>query len=361
MHLAFQAHVGQALGHHLRFGRQPGARGLGQFAQDRIDGRRRIRCLEPHRMAAHLLERQRRGEEAQCRGRTGRRRDQHLLHAEHARHLGGMRRTGAAEAHHGVGARVPALLHDMDARRGGHVLHHHAVDAPRRVDRAEAELSAHVRQRALRRVAIQRHAAAEEEAGIVIAQQQIGVGHRRFRAAARVARRPRIGARRMRADAQQSHLVDRGDRAAAGADLDHVDDRRLDRQAGAFLEAVHARRLHHRCDLGAAVLDQAGLRRGAAHVERDHVRLAGGGTEECGGEAAAGGAALQHADREVARGLGRQQAAGGVHEPQLAAEAARVQLAFQLRDVAAHQRLHVGVGAGGVAALVFPQLGDDVG
>ena len=39
----------------------------------------RIRRLEPHRMAAHLLERQRRGEEAECRGGAGRRRDQHLL------------------------------------------------------------------------------------------------------------------------------------------------------------------------------------------------------------------------------------------------------------------------------------------
>ncbi len=220
---------------------------------------------------------------------------------------------------------------------------------------------AHLGQRAFGGVAIQRHAAAEEEAGIVVAQQQVGVGHRGLGAAARVARRPRIGARRMRTDAQQSHLVDRGDRAAAGADLDHVDDRRLDRQAGAFLEAMHARRFHHRRDLGAAVLDQAGLRRGAAHVERDHVGMAGGSAEERGGEAAAGGTALQHADREVARGLRRQQAAGGVHEAQLAAEAAGVQLALQLGDVAAHQRLHIGVGAGGVAALVLPQLRHHVG
>jgi hypothetical protein len=61
---------------------------------------------------------------------------------------------------------------------------------------------------AFRGVAIQCHAAAEEEAGIVVAEQQVGVGHRGFDATARVAGRSRIGARRMRADAQQPHLVD---------------------------------------------------------------------------------------------------------------------------------------------------------
>ena len=50
-----------------------------------------------------------------------------------------------------------------------------------------------------------------------------------------------------------------------------------------------------------------------------------------------------------------------MHEAQLATEAADVQFALQLRDVAAHQRLHVGVGAGGVAALVLPELGHHVG
>ena len=124
---------------------------------------------------------------------------------------------------------------------------------------------------------------------------------------------------------------------------------------------MHARRFHHRRDLGAAVLDQARFRCRAAHVERDHVGMARGFAEEGGGEATTGGTALQHADREVARRRGRQQATGGVHEAQFATEAADVQFALQLRDVAAHQRLHVGVGAGGVAALVLPQLGHHVG
>ena len=164
----------------------------------------------------------------------------------------------------------------------------------------------------------------------------------------------------MRADLQQADLVDRGDRAAAGADLDHVDHRRLDRQAGALGEAMHAPRLQHRRDLDAAVLDHAGLRGRAAHVEGDDILLAGQRAEQGGRESAAGGAAFEQADRKVARGLRRDEPAGRMHQAQVAPEAARREFAFQALQVAVHQRLHIGVGAGGDAALVFPDLGDDV-
>ena len=50
-----------------------------------------------------------------------------------------------------------------------------------------------------------------------------------------------------------------------------------------------------------------------------------------------------------------------MHERQFAAEPPGTQLALQLRDIAAHQRLHVGIRAGRVAALVFPQLRHHVG
>ena len=212
-------------------------------------------------MAAHLLERQRRGEEAERGGGAGGRRDQHLGDAEDAGDAGGVRGAGAAEADHGVAARVPALLHDVDARGGGHALGDDAVDAPRRLNWREAEAAADRGERALGGGAIERHAAAEEEGGIVVAEQQVSVGNGGLGAAAAVAGGAGIGAGGMRADAQQADLVDGGDGAAAGADLDHVDDRRLDRQAGTALEAVHARGFHFRGDGGAAILDQARLSR----------------------------------------------------------------------------------------------------
>ena len=150
---------------------------------------------------------------------------------------------------------------------------------------------------------VQRHGAAQEEAGVVVAEHQIGVGHGGLLAAAAVAGRAGCGAGGVRADAQQPHGVDRGDRAAAGADLDHVDRGGLDRQARALLEAVLAPGLQHRGDLRAAVLDQAGLGGGAAHVEGEQVGVAGPRAQQRGGQRAAGRAGLQQPDREFARRL----------------------------------------------------------
>ena len=49
---------------------------------------------------------------------------------ERARDLAGVGGPGAAEAHHGVAARVLAALDQIDARGVGHALDDHLVDAP---------------------------------------------------------------------------------------------------------------------------------------------------------------------------------------------------------------------------------------
>ena len=58
---------------------------------------------------------------------------------------------------------------------------------------------------------------------------RVGVG--RLRAAAPVARRAGVGARRLRPVAQRAGRVDPGERAAAGADRQHLDGREADRVA----------------------------------------------------------------------------------------------------------------------------------
>ena len=112
----------------------------------------------------------------------------------------------------------------------------------------------------VRRRRVELHRAAEEEIGVDAAEHDIGVGRSRRGAAAAVAGRARHRAGALRADAQQSALVDPGDRAAAGADGADVDHRHLDRQAPLDLEVGGERDLtvDHRRAVG----------RGAAHVER---------------------------------------------------------------------------------------------
>ncbi len=75
-------------------------------------------------------------------------------------------------------------------------------------------------------------------------------------------------------------------------------------------ETVFARRLHGRRDSGLAVLDQADLRGGAAHVERQHVAVTGEPSEICGRDAAARGPGLSIRTGKRSRHLRRGQAAG---------------------------------------------------
>ena len=109
--------------------------------------------------------------------------------------------------------------------------------------------------------------AAGEVAGIDAAQHDVGIGHGGLRAAAAVARRAGLGAGAFRPDIDARQRIDRGDRAAAGADLDHLDHRDAQRQAAALQEAVLPRHLEGARMLRLAVIDQADLGGRAAHVE----------------------------------------------------------------------------------------------
>ena len=63
------------------------------------------------------------------------------------------------------------------------------------------------------RVFIEAHRTAREVVGVEVAQQQVGIGHRRPGAAAAVADRPGVGAGALRPDLDEAHGVDPGDAA----------------------------------------------------------------------------------------------------------------------------------------------------
>ncbi len=172
-----------------------------------------------------------------------------------------------------------------------------------------------------RAVEVERHPAAEEVAGIEVAEHEVGVGDGRLGAAAAVADRAGIGAGRVGPDAQQAERVDARDRAAAGADLDHLDHADLDRQARALLEAVAAVDLELARGQRLAVDDHGELGGRAADVEREQVGDAGRGAVVRGGERARRGARLEQPHREAHRRLGRGDAAGRQHQPEDAGEA----------------------------------------
>ena len=162
----------------------------------------------------------------------------------------------------------------MHARGVGHVLVDHLDDAERRHLRRRGRAGRRPRasQRIARRRGVEPQRPAGEARGVVAAERQVGIGHRRF-ACRRGHSRPGPGSAPALSGptAMRPIAVDMRDRAAAGADLHHLDHRDAQRQAGALPEASDARDLEGARGLRLAVIDQADLRRRAAHVERQHV------------------------------------------------------------------------------------------
>ena len=363
VHLAEQSHLGPPRdrhrdGRHVGLGQQ-GASFRLQVTEQRVD-RVEVQLVEHARQRGDELEADGRHEEPERRGRTRRGRNHDLAHPEDARDPSGVRGSGSAEPDHRVAPRIASLLDDVDAGRRRHALADDRVDAPRRLQSGQPERRGHTRHRYLRRRPVEMHAAAEEEVGIEVAEQQVGVGDRRLPATETVAGGSWIGPGASRAHLEQAELVHPSDAAAAGSDLDHVDHGRLDRQPAALLEAVDARGLHHWRHVGLAGPDEACLGGRAAHVERDHVAMSCLIAEKRRSQPAPGRARLQQSHGELARHAGRGRAPRGLHQGEAAAKAALGERVFQAGDVAVHQGLDVRVRGRRGAALVLAQLGHDL-
>ena len=171
---------------------------------------------------------------------------------------------------------------------------------------------------------IDRDLAAGEARRVDLADHQVGVRHGRLGAAAAVAGGPRLGAGAVGPDQDALQGIDAGNRAAAGADLHHLDDGDAHGRAAALLEARLAVDLEHARLQRLAVVDQADLGGGAAHVERQDAALAPLQRDAPGQDGAAGGSGLHQADGEAGRRLEARQAAArghqvdGLAEPELA-------------------------------------------
>ena len=112
-----------------------------------------------------------------------------------------MQRPRATEADHAARAIVEAALCGVDAKGPRHVLANDVVDAPSGAQGGELQRSAYVlRDRCLRRRAVEPHGTAQEEAVVEIAEHEICVGQRRLGTALSVAGRARHCASTARSD-----------------------------------------------------------------------------------------------------------------------------------------------------------------
>ncbi len=329
---------------------------LGERVEHPLHGDR-VPVGHGHRQARRQVGCDRRAEQADRRRDAGAERADHLADAELARDAVRMHRTGAAERNHRQRARVDAAVGGLHRSRFGHAFVDHVVDAPCATVAGDVEVVREARHRGIRRGAVEREVAAEERALVDVAEQQVGVCHRRLGAAAAVARGAGRGRRAARADLERAELGARRDAAAAGADLDHVDRLDLQREAAALAEALVARDFELVRNLWLAVRDQAQLRRRAAHVERQHALLTGSARVVGRGHRAGRRAGFDQSHRCARRARARHHAAARGHPQQLTLDAALAELTVEVVHVLHHHRPRVGVGHRGGGAVVFAHLG----
>ena len=271
--------------------------------------------------------------EKQARGaeHARRRRDQHAAHFELARNADGDHGSVATEGDQRKVAWVAAAIGRHRLHRAGHGRDGDRVDAVRRLMDIEAEGLRHF---ALDDVAgkasVDGQLAADQILGVEVAQHDRRIRKCGFLAAESIAGRPGHGAGALRPDLDRARGVQRDDAAAARADLGDVDERQLDRVAAAFDE------LRADVDAGAdlvlggarrlAVLDDRGLCRGAAHVERDHVAQARRARDVGAGDDAGGRPRLDQECRLLSRRGGGHRAAVRLHDVQGPGDAGAFQL-----------------------------------
>ena len=291
---------------------------------------RRAVGAQHHVGAAALVVDEVGAEQAHRREQAGVRRDHDARDLQQVERGGQEHRAGGAVGHEREVARVDAVAHgdvrDLlgDVGDGEAVGERHALlERERRLERLE---------RAPRELGIQAHLAAGEAGRIEDAHQQAGVGQRRRRAAAPVARGPGVRARALGPDADVARRRDRHDAAAAGADARHLGRQRVDDQVVLDLEGV--------VDERRAVDDERDVGRGAADV----------GAQQVSGPSAAprrvleivpGGRAREDDPKRLLQRLAPgQQRRRAVGEVQVALEAQLAQVGVEVRRVAPEDELH---------------------
>ena len=255
-----------------------------------------------------------------------------------------------------AGQSLPPL--DRVRSRGvGHVLIHHLADPEGGIRLIQSKscprLVANGRGRAL---AVQRDRAPREEGRIDAAQHHIRVGDGRVGPAPGVCRRPRFrpGTRRAHPDAVE--VVHRRNGSTARPDLDHLDHRNAYWQAASPSEAVAAGHLEGARLQGPAPVDHAQLRGRAPHVEREHVAQLQPPRQVARQNRTSRWTGFHQPHGRRHGGLERREAAPGGHEQEGTVEARSRERLCQSLQVAGHERLDIGVRAGGREPLVLAHL-----
>ena len=277
---------------------------------------------------------------------TGRLRDHHLPDPQLRGDLGGMHRPRAAERQQRELPWVESPAHGQGAHGVGHARVGNRDDTLRHRIDAQPERPGDGGDRRPSRLRIEGHAPFQERVGVDPAEHDVGIRHRRLRAAEAIAgwagRRPRT----LWTDPQPA-VGHAGERAAAGADRRQADHRQQHRQ---LIERHLARAL------GRAVADQAGVERCPAHVQGDQPGPAEHGSQPLGADDAPGGSAEQRQHGLIDDQRCRRRATVGAHHLQPAGEPRVLGAALEAAQIPLHRLGDVRIHHRGRRALVLPDL-----
>src|SRR5216684_2301875 len=213
------------------------------------------------------------------------------------------------------------------------------------------------------RLPVDPHRAAGDRLGIHIAVHDVGVGHGRPFAAARIAYGPRLGARAMRPNSQRPAVVYPRDASAARANLDDVQRRNAQRMS-ALVKLMRAD-IGRRPDFTGRLLCrkpglyQARLRRRPSHIERQHLVQFAFLGEPRRSQHTGRGTRLDHEGGFRSRRLRRHDPAVRLHNEQPVAVGRKMTL--KLVEIATNYRDQRGVDDGRARALVLADLRIDIG
>ena len=291
------------------------------------------------------------------------RRDDDLRDVELVGERRGVDRPRAPEGDQAELARIVAPLDGHDAERLGHAVVDDARDPGRRLHDSLPERVRHVgTDRRFGRRRIDGEPPAEEMGGAQEPEHHVRVGHRGPVAAAGVAGGAGLRARALGTDPQGAARIDPRDAAAARAHLREIDHRHPDGVAGAVEPPSDVPLPAHLVlggGLDAAVLDEARLGGGSAHVEGDEVRAANPVAEALRGDDSGGGSGFDGGGRHPERAGDVEHPAARPHDVERRERELR-ERRFQALEVGVEHRPDVGAHGGRAGPLELSDLGEDL-
>ena len=249
----------------------------------------------------------------------------------------------------------------MHPARVCHVLVYDLADPTPSLCRIKPQsLSDTLFKRHLRCLHVNRQPPLGKAAGLYQSLHNVGIGHGGLCASLCKSCGSWFRACAFRSDLQTAQPIHMRDGAATGTDLDHFDHRDAHRHARPLNEPCCPCDFKLACALRSKMVDQAQFCCGSAHIETEHLTLAGFGGDACSQNSSTGRARFYQSDWQTCGGFHRSHAATSGHHQNWAGQPLIVEAGLKTCQIAGHLWLDISVGDGGRKPVELARLWADL-